>query len=149
LHALGYSELVMYDEGGRPDNIHYKLLSVALLQLIKDIRKDIYSGDVNFSELVNNDTEKDSITKVIDGDYTSNGEYLIVVTSEAAITLNSKTDKKIKIKSLSKSVIVPDKGLVDNKWETVELDGDSSVEFVFVSELDYWVIVSSDGVKDS
>ena len=149
LDALGYNELVMYDEDGKPDNIHYKLLSVALLQLIKDIRKDIYSSDINFTELGDSSTEKDNIAKVVNSDYTTNGEYLIVVTVESTITLNSVTDKKIKIKSLSKSVIVPDKGLVDDKWENIELDGDSSVEFVFVSELGYWVIVSSDGIKDS
>ena len=51
LHSLGYNELVMYDDNGRPDNIHYKLLSVSLLQLIKDIRKDIYSGDINHISL--------------------------------------------------------------------------------------------------
>ena len=45
--------------------------------------------------------------------------------------------------------IVPDKGLIDGKWKSVTLDGDSSVELVFVDELGYWVIVSSDGLKNS
>ena len=144
LHNLGYKELVMYDGDGRPDNIHYKLLSVALLQLIKDIRKDVYGGDLNLSL-----NEVDSITKVVSTDYKTNGEYLIVVTSDATITLDSSIDTKIKIKSLASTLVIPDKGLIDNKWENVELDGDSSVEFVFVSELDYWVIVSSDGIKNS
>ena len=134
----------MYDDNGRPDNIHYKLLSVSLLQLIKDIRKDIYSGDINHISL-----EKDNITKVINYDYTTNGEYLIVVTSDAKVSLNSKVDTKIKIKSLANTTITPDKGLIDDKWKNIELTTDSSVEFVFVSELDYWVIVSSDGIKDS
>jgi len=144
LHSLGYNELVMYDGNGRPDNIHYKLLSVSLLQLIKDIRKDIYSGDINVPTL-----EKDSITKVITSDYTTNGEYLIVVTENANVTLNSTVDTKIKIKSLSNTTITPDKGLIDNKWQNIELSTDSSVEFVFVLDLGYWVIVSSDGIKDS
>ena len=146
LHSLGYTELVMYDGDGRPDNIHYKLLSVALLQLIKDIRKDVYGGDMDIQIKTN---EKDSVTKVISNDYKTNGEYLIVVTSDANITLDSSIDTKIKIKSLANTLILPDKGLIDNKWENVELDNDSSVEFVFVSELGYWVIVSSDGIKDS
>ena len=34
-------------------------------------------------------------------------------------------------------------------WKNIELSSDSSVEFVFVSELGYWVIVSSDGIKNS
>ena len=146
LHALGYNELVMYDGEGRPDNIHYKLLSVALLQLIKDIR-----GDINVDELssITNINERDSITKVVSNDYKTNGEYLIVVTSDSTITLDSSIDTKIKIKSLANTLVLPDKGLIDNKWENIELDGDSSVEFVFVSELNYWVIVSSDGIKNS
>lgn len=144
LHTLGYKELVMYDVDGRPDNIHYKLLSVALIQLIKDIRKDVYSGDINTTTL-----EKDNTTKVITSDYTTNGEYLLVVTEKANVILNSTVDTKIKIKSLSNTTITPDKGLIDNKWETIELSTDSSVEFVFISDLGYWVIVSSDGIKDS
>ena len=146
LHALGYAELVMYDSDGRPDNIHYKLLAVALLQLIKDIRKDIYGGDLHTPTNIN---EKDSITKVVSGDYKTNGEYLIVATTDSKITLDSTIDTKIKIKSLANTLVLPDKGLIDNKWENVELDGDSSVEFVFISELNYWVIVSSDGIKNS
>jgi|TARA_R110000824_G_scaffold27124_3_gene92513 hypothetical protein len=144
LHSLGYGELVMYDENRRPDNIHYKLLAVALLQLIKDIRKDMYSGDVGPSA-----PEKNNVTKVVKEDYTTNGEYLIVVTDDSTITLNSDVDTRVKIKSLSTTIVVPNIGLIDNKWETVELDNDSSVEFVFVSDLNYWVIVSSDGIKDS
>ena len=76
--------------------------------------------------------ENDNITKVISNDYTTNGEYLLVVTKKSTITLNSLKDTKIKIKSLSESTIISDKGLIDNKWESVELDGDSCAEFVFI-----------------
>jgi len=139
---LGLSELVMYDDDGKPDNVHYKLLSVSLLHLLQDL----YSGGINNKAT----TERDNVTKVVNGgEYTSNGEYLIVSKEYSTITLNSKSDTKIKIKSLSGVDIVPDKGLIDGKWKTISLDGDSSVEFVFVDELGYWVIVSSDGLKDS
>ena len=53
------------------------------------------------------------------------------------------------IKSLSSLTVYPDLGLIDNKWESIELSGDSCVEFVFVSELGYWVVTSSDGVKNT
>ena len=86
---------------------------------------------------------------VIVGDYETNGEYLIVAKEPSTITLNSKNNTKVKIKSLADIKIVPDNGLIDGKWETINLDGDSSVELVFVDELDCWVIVSSDGLKDS
>ena len=140
---LGFSELVMYDDDGKPDNIHYKLLSVSLLSLLKDL----YSGGINNNEPT---SERDNVTKVVNGgEYTTNGEYLIVSKEHSTITLNSKSDTKIKIKSLSGVDIVPDKGLIDGRWEAISLDGDSSVELVFVDELGYWVIVSSDGLKNS
>ena len=140
---LGLTELVMYDSDGKPDNVQYKLLSVSLLHLLQEL----YSGGINKE---NPTTERDNITKVINGgEYTTNGEYLIVAKENGTIKLNSKSDTKIKIKSLSGIKIVPDNGLIDGKWETISLDGDSSVELVFVYELGYWVIVSSDGLKDS
>jgi len=144
LDRLGYRELVIYDSQGRPDNIDYRLLAVALLRIIKDLPTSNIETPTPFIP-----TEEDNITKVITDDYTTNGEYLLIVTKECKITLNSINDKKIKIKSLSSLTVSPDKGLIDNKWESIELDGDSCVEFVFVKDLGYWVIVSSDGIKNS
>lgn len=138
LDRLGYTELVIYDSQGRPDNIDYKLLSVALLRIIKDLEKSDATP-----------TESDNLTKVVNKNYTTNGEYLLVVTDTCEIKLNSTTDKKIKIKSLSSCIIIPDKNKIDSKWESIELEGDSCVEFVFVKELDCWVISSSDGLKNS
>ena len=79
----------------------------------------------------------------------SNGEDLLVVTESCKITLNSKKDKKLKIKSLSSVEVIPDNGLIDMKWESLHLDGDSCVEFSYVEDLSSWVIVSSDGLKNS
>ena len=141
LHEAGFNELVIYDHKNRPDNIEYKMLSVALLKLIQDIhRSDKYLYDES--------TEDDTKTKVIGGKYTTNGEYLIVVTKPSEIILNSNVDKKIKIKSLSTCKVSGDKNKIDGKWSSIELDGDSCVEFVFVNDLDYWVITSSDGLKN-
>ena len=104
----------------------------------------MYSGDIGV-----NIPEKNTLTKVVTEDYTTNGEYLLVSTSDSTITLNSAVGTKVRIKSLSNTSVVPDIGLIDSRWENVELDNNSSVEFVFVSDLNYWVIVSSDGIKDS
>ena len=142
LHELGYKELVIYDGQGRPDNIQYKLLSVALLNLIQSLYKD----GINVYDEV---TENDNVTKVITEDYTTNGEYLIVVNNKCKLTLNSNKDKKIKIKSLSEVEIIPDIGKIDSRWESISLDGDSCVELVFVKDLSCWVVTSSDGLKDS
>ena len=143
LDELGYRELVVYDALGRPDNIQYKLLSVALLNLLQGLYKD---GMNLYYEPT---TETDITTKLVESDYTTNGEHLLVVTKKCKITLNSQKDKKIKIKSLSNIEILPDIGLIDTKWESLNLDGNSCVEFSFVDELSCWVIVSSDGLKES
>ena len=141
LHELGYRELVIYDGKGRPDNIQYKLLSVALLNVVQSLYKD----GINIYDEI---TEPKIITKVIGDDYTINGEHLIVVNKECKLTLNSSVDKKIKIKSLTEVEIMPDKGKIDGRWESITLDGDSCVELMFVNELSYWVVVSSDGLKN-
>ena len=142
LHEAGFKELVIYDQKNRPDNIEYKMLSVALLKLIQDLHS-------NDKFLYDESSENGTKTKVINKDYTTNGEYLIVVTDPSTIKLNSSINTKIKIKSLSSCQIIPDVGKIDNKWESIELGGDSCVEFVFVKELNYWVICSSDGLKDT
>ena len=141
LDEAGFKELVIYDQKNRPDNIEYKMLSVALLKLIQDI----YKGE---EFLYSESKEHDIKTKVVSSDYSTNGEYLIVVSQKSSITLNSNQDTKIKIKSLSSCLVLPDKGKIDNKWESIELGGDSCVEFVYVKELGYWIITSSDGLKD-
>ena len=141
LDELGLRELVIYDQHNRPDNIEYKMLSVALLKLIQDIHS-------NDKYLYNEKIENDIKTKVVKTNYTTNGEYLLVVTETSTITLNSIKDIKIKIKSLSSCTVIPDKGKIDGKWDSVDLGGDSCVEFVFVKELGYWIISSSDGLKD-
>ena len=156
LHELGFTELVAYNLDGEPDNVHYKLLSVALLNLTQFIYKNNLrlgeetKGSINFlsNYRVNNTLESDNITRVINEDYTTNGEYLLVITNQCKITLNSKVDKKIKIKSLSSVEIFPDVGLIDNRWSSLNLDGDSCTELVFVEPLSCWVVVSSDGIKE-
>jgi hypothetical protein len=142
LHELGYKELVIYDGKGRPDNIQYKLLSVALLSLIQNLHK-------NGVNVYDERKETDTVTKVINQDYTTNGEHLIVVNGKCVLTLDSNKDIKVKVKSLSEVTITADVGKIDNKWDSIDLTGDSCVELVFVKELSCWVITSSDGLKDS
>ena len=162
LHELGYSELVIYNRDGHPDNIEYKLLSVALIDVLKTINNtsksiDLYSTPVSpilknefIDDLGTSGEELPMVTKTISDDYISSGEYLIVSTSDCDVTLNSNKNIKIKLKVITGVMtIIPDKGLIDDRWETIELTKDSCVECVFVKELDYWVVVSSDGIKDS
>ena len=111
LDRLGYRELVVYNRDGKPDNIEYKLLSVALIDVIKNIAS---SG-----KIVIEHEELEILTKAINDDYTTNGEYLIVGSGHCKITLDSKENKKIKIKSLNGLEIIPDIGLIDGKWKSI------------------------------
>ena len=141
LDKLGYRELVIYNRNGQPENIEYKLLSVALIDVLKNMS---ISGNIDTPN-----EEPEITTKVVTDDYITNGEYLIVGSESCKITLNTNNNKKIKIKSLNGLEIIPDIGLIDSKWKSITLGGDSCIELVFISELGYWVIVSSDGLKDS
>lgn len=149
LDEVGLNELVIYDHQNRPDNIEYKMLSVALLKLIQDLHSsdEFLYGESSVKPL-RSESGGSIKTKVIDVDYTTNGEYLLVITKPVQIALDSQNGIKIKIKSLSSCTVIPDKGKIDGKWESVDLGGDSCVEFVFINDLGYWVISSSDGLKD-
>lgn len=77
------------------------------------------------------------------------GEACIVVTGidNAELTLDSKTSDHVVIKSMTKLMVYPDKGLIDEEYEEVELDRFACVEFRFVRG--NWYILSSDGLKQS
>ncbi len=115
---------------------------MSLLSLIQNLHK-------NGVGVYDERREVDTVTKVITEDYTTNGEHLIVVNGECVLTLNSSKDTKVKVKSLANVIIKSDIGKIDDKWDTIDLDGDSCVELVFVKELSCWVITSSDGLKNS
>tara|TARA_R110002020_G_scaffold107157_8_gene249019 strand:+ start:1120 stop:2253 length:1134 start_codon:yes stop_codon:yes gene_type:complete len=162
LDKLGYSELVIYNRKGQPENIEYKLLSVALIDILKTINKssasiDLYNAPITpilneegAPQLNYSQEKSEIITKTINDDYISDGEYLIVSSSNCNVTLNSDKNSRIKLKAINGVMtIIPDNGLIDDRWKTIELTQDSCVECVFVKELSYWVVVSSDGIKDS
>jgi len=81
--------------------------------------------------------------------YTVQGEACIVVRgiSNSVLTLNSKTSDHVVVKSMTKLLVVPDVGLVDEEFDEVELDRFACVEFRFVRG--NWYILSSDGLKQS
>jgi hypothetical protein len=76
-----------------------------------------------------------------------NKELLIVVrdSENSEIILNSKEHSYVTVKSLIKTVIKPDVGLIDEEWEELLLEKGSCVQFQFVE--DVWLILSSDGIK--
>jgi hypothetical protein len=76
-----------------------------------------------------------------------NKEVLIVVRDleNSEVILNSVDYTHVIVKSLIKTVIKPDIGLIDEDWDELLLEKGSCVQFQFVE--DSWLILSSDGIK--
>jgi len=89
------------------------------------------------------------IALVSEPSYRVNGEACIVVrgVENCTLTLDSTKSDHVVVKSMTKLLVVPDTGLVDEEFEEVELDRFACVEFRFVRG--NWYILSSDGLKQS
>ena len=61
------------------------------------------------------------------------------------IKLDSTTTDKIKIKTLTNCVIVPDIGRIDEDWDEISIGRGACVELQNVNGV--WYILSSDGLK--
>ena len=84
---------------------------------------------------------------VSEPEYETNGEYAIVVTGvdTCKLKLNSLSTDRTKIKAMTKVLIIPDFGAIDDAWDEILMDKGSCVEFVFINKA--WYILSSDGLK--
>jgi hypothetical protein len=88
------------------------------------------------------------IKKIVSSsEFTTNGEYLLVVkdVEHCVITLDGYTTESIKIKVLTKTSIVPMYSLIDDQYEEIEIDNGACVELEYVEG--NWYIISSDGMK--
>lgn len=105
------------------------------------IRKTVFRGD---RSLV-----LDTFETVIISDefYSTRGETLIIVrdVDTCKIKLDSTTTDKIKIKTLTNCIIVPDLNRIDEDWDEIIIDRGACVELQHVQGI--WMILSSDGVK--
>jgi hypothetical protein len=79
--------------------------------------------------------------------YVTKGEDIIIVREIpfCKIKLDSTTTDSVKIKSLSQTLILPDKGKIDEDWDELSINKGSCVEFRFAGG--HWYIMSSDGIK--
>ena len=93
--------------------------------------------------------ETSEVALVSEPSYKVSGEACVVVrgVSEATLTLDSKTSDHVVVKSMTKLLVFPDTGLIDEEFDEVELDKFACVEFRFVRG--NWYILSSDGLKQS
>jgi hypothetical protein len=87
------------------------------------------------------------ISIISEREYNTNGEGVILVKRipECILTLDSQTTDSITIKSLTKTIIKPDRGLIDEEWSELEINKGTSVQFQFMGGS--WYILGSDGIK--
>jgi hypothetical protein len=73
---------------------------------------------------------------VSEPEYTTNGEYAIIITGipSCRLKLNSLTTDRVKIKAMTSVLIFPDINTIDEEWDEIALDKGSCVEFVFINK---------------
>jgi len=127
VESVGLTDFVTY-EGGLPHSVKYKKLTILLIEYLKKY------GISNNPTQIKCDCPK---------------EEFIVLTEDTTFILDSSKSKNYIIKSLSNCTIEPDNGLIDSEWESLEMSHESCVEFRYYEPLSTWMIVSSDGIKES
>ena len=107
----------------------------------KPIRKTVIRGERS----LNLDTFETAI--VSDTFYSTLGEKLIIIRDVdfCKIKLNSTTTDRIKIKTLTNCIILPDVGRIDDDWDEISVGRGACVELQNVKGV--WYILSSDGIK--
>ena len=130
--SIGLIDFVNY-EGGLPHSVKYKKLTILLIEYLKKYAL-IPSGFSNETSEIKCDCPK---------------EEFIVLTEDTIFILDSTKSKNYIVKSLANCTVEPDNGLIDNEWESLEMSSESCVEFRFYEPLSCWMIVSSDGLKES
>jgi len=107
----------------------------------KPVRKTVIKGNQSYSfesfDIVINSNET----------YITNGETLLIVRDvvQSKVKLDSTTTERIKIKTLTNCVIIPDIGRIDEDWDEISVGRGACVELQNVNGV--WYILSSDGIK--
>ena len=107
------------------------------------IQRSIPSQRIIAGEIINTS----EISFVSNPTYTTEGEALIV-TKEldvVEILLDSSTTDHVIIKSLTKTIIKPVWGMIDEEYSEINIGKGACVELYF--SFGNWYIVSSDGIK--
>lgn len=127
---------------------------------MNDFRKNFGKKTVGEKKFVNRDDYETLLKVMFDNKkplvsiikeliYETNGEEFILVkeVDESKIILNHNTTNHIKIKSLTKTLVVTKESKIDEYYDEILLDKGACVEFVFIEGS--WYIISSDGLKQS
>jgi hypothetical protein len=107
----------------------------------KAVRKTVIRGDRSFN------LETFEVIVISDEIYQTNGETLLIVkdVAQSKVKLDSTTTERVKIKTLTNCVIIPDIGRIDEEWDEISVGKGACVELQNVNGV--WYILSSDGVK--
>lgn len=86
---------------------------------------------------------------VSDSQYKTRGEGVLIIKNidNCRVTLDNTTTDRIVVKALTKVLIIPMTGKIDDEYDEIMLDKGACVEFSFC--YGNWYILSSDGLKQS
>lgn len=140
LESLGMKDFVVYDSFGLPDGVNYKLLSVGLLQLIKNLKEEV-------NELKSTENKNEQEVKIVEEDYQTNGEDLLIVKGDTEHIKLSNQENQIIIKSIKHCKITPIEGLIDEQYEEIQVDPKSCITLQQIEG--NWYVLSSDGLKNT
>jgi hypothetical protein len=99
-------------------------------------------------KIINGMTIKSSERAIVsDAQFRTRGESFIVIkeTQACKLTLDHTTTDHIKVKALTKVLILPSNGRIDEEYDEIFIDKGACVELVYISG--NWYIASSDGLK--
>ena len=111
-----------------PESVQYKKVALVLLEYIK---KHSLQSNSNSDSC---ECEKDEF---------------VVIESDCEFVLDISKSSTYIVKSFANVTIKPDTGLIDRKWGSLELLPESSVIFKFCKKSKGWLIIASDGIKES
>ena len=93
--------------------------------------------------------ETSEISIVSEREYRKNGEECIIIRNvgESTVILDSKTTDHVVVKAMTRIIIKPDTGKIDEDYDEIVADKYACIEFRFCTG--NWYILSSDGLKNS
>tara|TARA_R100000697_G_scaffold111069_1_gene127852 strand:+ start:344 stop:1216 length:873 start_codon:yes stop_codon:yes gene_type:complete len=136
--SVGLKDFVIYNENNEPDGINYKLLTIALIGVLKQGKIPVVEKT---SEV------KENIPVNIKTNYTTLNTRYIIATEDLTITLNDTNLNRFYIKSMANITVKTKSGKIDGEWEEISMGPQSSIEVL--SDNTNWFILSSDGLKNS
>jgi len=136
--SVGLKDFVIYNENNEPDGINYKLLTIALIGVLKQGKIPVVEKT---SEV------KENIPVNINTNYTTLNTRYIIATEDLTITLNDTNLNRFYIKSMANITVKTKSGKIDGEWEEISMGPQSSIEVL--SDNTNWFILSSDGLKNS